>query len=68
MIKNLITIFMDNLPYLIKAAKTAPEIIGFIQRTQKTLEQTEEWSEGDQAEFDRQLETVTSQPHWKPNA
>ncbi len=66
MIKNLINLFLENLPYLVKAAKTAPEIISYIQRTKKTLEQSTEWTTEDQAEFDKKLESVTKQPWWIP--
>ena len=66
MIASLIAIFIENLPYLVKAAKTAPEIFAYIQRTKKTLEQSKEWTPEQQAEFDRQVEEITSQPHWRP--
>lgn len=64
----LISIFLDYLPQLVQAAKTIPEIIGFIQRTKATLETTQEWGPTEQAAYDREVETITSQPHWQPQA
>lgn len=62
---GIVAIFLQYLPQLVQAAKTIPEIIGFIQRTKATLETTEEWTAAEQAAYDREVETITSQPHWK---
>jgi hypothetical protein len=61
----LISTFLEYLPILVKAAKSVPEIVGFIQRTQKTLSEDAEWTAADQARFDAQVESITSQEHWR---
>lgn len=66
MVAALIPIFMQYLPLLFKAAQAVPEIIGFVKRTQEILKQDKEWTSEQQAAFDKHLEEVTSQPHWKP--
>lgn len=61
----IISLFMTYLPVLVKAASTVPEIIGFILRTQEILKQDKEWTADQQAQFDKDVETITSQEHWK---
>ena len=61
----LIPIFLQYLPSLIKAAQSVPEIIGFIKRTQDTLRQSKEWTAAEQAQFDKDVESVMSKPHWQ---
>lgn len=61
----IISLFMTYLPVLVKAAGTVPEIIGFIRRTQEILKQDSEWTVEQQMKFDEQVESITSQEHWK---
>lgn len=61
----IISLFMAYLPVLVKAAGTVPEIIGFIRRTQEILKQDKEWTVDQQVEFDKHVEELTSQEHWK---
>lgn len=62
----LIPIFLQYLPQLVKAAQSIPELIGYIQRTKATLSTTGEWTPEQQAEYDKHVEEITSQPHWQP--
>lgn len=64
----LIGIIVNYLPYFVKAARAVPEITEFIQKTRDHLKQTREWTPEQEAEFDRHLEEVTSQEHWRTDA
>lgn len=64
----IIGIIINYLPVLIKAAKSVPEVIGFIKGVQEHLKQTKEWTPEQEAEFNAKLEALTSQPHWQPES
>lgn len=59
-------IVLQFLPYLIKGAAAAPELWDFIQKIRGHLNQTNQWTPEQRAEFDAKVEAVTSQEHWKP--
>lgn len=61
-----VTLFLEYLPQLVKAAQTFPDIIRFIQRTKATLSTTQEWSFADQNKYDQEVDRITSLPHWQP--
>ena len=62
----LIGIIISYLPTLIKAAKSVPDVMEFIKKVQSHLKQTNEWTANQEEEFNKRLEEVTSQEHWKP--
>lgn len=62
----LISIFIQYLPMLVKAAGAVPEVLGFIKRTHEVLKQSKEWASEQQAEFDKDMDEVTSEEQWKP--
>lgn len=62
----LIGIIVTWLPTILKAAQSVPEIVNFVKAVQSHLKQTKEWTPEQEAEFDKRLEEVTSQPHWQP--
>jgi hypothetical protein len=61
-----IALFLQYLPQLIQAAKSVPDVVDYIKKTHEHLKQSEEWTEEQEAQFDRHLEEVTSQPWWQP--
>lgn len=61
----LVGIIVEYLPYLVKAAKAVPEITGFIQSVRDHSKQSKEWTAEERATFDRRLEELTGQEHWK---
>lgn len=62
----IIGIIIEFLPALTKAAKSVPDVMNFIKKVQEHLKQTKEWTEDQEEAFNRHLEQVTSQEHWKP--
>lgn len=61
---TIISLFLNYLPILVNAAKSAPEIVTYIKETKAELSQTAEWTPEQEALFDRHVEEVTSQPWW----
>lgn len=64
----MLTLFMEFLPILVKAAQSAPKVIGYIQKTRDHLKETGEWDDKAEAEFNRYKDQLTSQPHWQPES
>jgi len=62
----LIGLIVSYLPALLQAAKVVPEVMSFVKGVQTHLKQTKEWTPEQEAEFDKRLDEVTSQPHWQP--
>lgn len=61
---TIISLFLTHLPSLIQAAKSVPTVVTYIKETKAALEQSKEWTEAEEAEFDKHVEEVTSQPWW----
>lgn len=62
----MLTLFMEFLPILVKAAQSAPKVVSYIQKTREHFKETKEWDDAAEAEFNRYKDQLTSQPHWKP--
>lgn len=63
---TVIQLFLQYLPSLVNAARSVPTIVTYIKETKAQLERTDEWTAEEEAEFDRHVEEVTSQPWWTP--
>lgn len=63
---TIISTFMEYLPTLLKAAQTVPQLMEYVNHQKATLQTTAEWTPEQEAEFNKRLEEVTSQPHWQP--
>lgn len=62
----LIPLFIQFLPYLVKAAGSVPEIISFISQAHTHLSQSAMWTDTEQEAFDQQTTALRSDPYWKP--
>lgn len=62
----IIGLIVEFLPVITKAAKSVPEVLGFIKKVQEHLKQTKEWTPEQEKAFNEHLEQKTSQPHWQP--
>lgn len=65
---TVIALFLQHLPSLVSAAKSVPTIVTYIKETKTALSQSKEWTPEQEAEFDKHVEEVTSQPWWTPES
>lgn len=61
----MVPLFIEFLPLLVKAAKSVPEVITFIQKTRERFKQDKEWDAAAEEAFNRYKDEITSAPHWK---
>lgn len=63
--KNIIALIVSYLPELIKVGQSYPVIMDFLQKVRATLKQSKEWTEEEEAAFDKYEQLLVSGSHWK---
>jgi hypothetical protein len=61
----IIPLIIQYLPYLVAAAKVAPQITTFIAGLHDILKRDKSWTPEQEAEFDAQTEALRSDPYWQ---
>ena len=66
---EVIKLFIQYLPYLLKATGIIPEIMEYLQKTKEALAQSNEWDQTTEDAFNKELADLMSNPpdYWKPD-
>ena len=66
---DVIKLFIQYLPYLLKATGVIPEIMEYLQKTKAALAQSNEWDQATEDAFNKELADLVSNPPpwWTPD-